>query len=268
MTKETFLDGFTGAFTWENVGTQVANGIISGGASFAIGMLLNSLTKQDQKMDEMFQKFADQIVQRLSVKMKEIVNTAFYQENMQELLEASRALEDEYRAYLIVFEKNLLYDLEEKSFEVNQKSMSMGIPAIGVYCVQKTIQIAVFLEKAKFNDSYVKLINVEIDKAKQYLQSLHKLGIEQVDAAFRIEDKSQYGDDGELDISWVNIYYEDVEIKRVVTATRVREDYENYSQIYGFLKAEKYTQFEKEVYNPALLIINKLEEGLNNFSPE
>jgi hypothetical protein len=36
---EALASGFSGALTWENVGLQITNGVISGGASFVVGAL-------------------------------------------------------------------------------------------------------------------------------------------------------------------------------------------------------------------------------------
>lgn len=184
MPDKTFSGGFSGALTWKNVGTQVANGLISGGASFAMGLLLNGLFSQKEDMAGMFQKFADQIVERLSVKMKEIVAEEFFKNDMQALINRSKSLEQQYRAYLMVGELNLLNDMEEDSFEINQVATSLKLPAIGIFCVQKLVQIAVFVEKGKTNPKYGQLIDNEILSANKHVELMYEVGTRAIDAAF------------------------------------------------------------------------------------
>lgn len=262
MSDNQSIKGFTGAFTWENVGQQIANGLISGGASFAMGMLLDGLFAKKENMGDMFQKFADQIVERLSVKMREIVDTAFFKDNMQELINRSRSLETQYRAYLLVEEQNLLDDMEEDSFEINQKAMSLQMPAIGIFCIQKVIQIAIFEEKKKFNSKYQQLIEVEINDADKYIQDMHRLAIHKIDSAFVYDHKTQYGMDGEMEASWGNVYYEGKLLGVVDKLGKHGNPLDSDGKSLGTYKFEKYQQLEKDIINPARLIINKLKENI------
>lgn len=260
MPDNKLTEGFTGAFTWSNVGLQLADGLITGGADFAMRMLLDGLLAQDQNMGWIFQKFIDQVMEKLSISMKEITSSKFYEYNMQELMNRGQVLEQEYRAYLTVHEQNLLDDLEEDSFDTNQKAVSLQMPAIGIFCIQKVVQIALFTERKKVNPKYQQLIDTEIANAEKHIQDMYKTGIQKIDAAFTYRNQSQYGVNGELEASWVEVYYEGALLGIAEKSGKNGKPLQNDDKTLASYKAEKYLRFETDIINPAKAIITKLKE--------
>lgn len=269
MPDNQLAKSFTGTFTWDNVGLQVADGLISEGPDFAMGMLLNGLVAQDQNMGEMFQKFADQVMEKLSVNMKEIAATKSYEDYMQQLMIRARVQEQEYNAYLTVNEQNLLDDLEEDSFDINQIAMLLQMPAIGIFCIQKVVQIALFSEKKAANPKYQQLIDRELTDAEKHIQDMYKTGIQNIDAAFTYKHRNQYGKDGELEASWVEVYYEGKLLGIADKLGKNGEPLQKDGKTSGTYKVEKYIRFETDIINPAKAIIAKLKEtGTIPVSPQ
>jgi hypothetical protein len=250
--------GFTGAFTWDNIGMQLANGILSGGAGFAMNMLLNTLTGEKTNMNDMFQRFADQIVERLSVRMKDIIGEAFYQQNFTTLKTESASMESEYRAFVITHSLNLLNHLEEISFLIDEKARQMEIPAIGIFCIEKTIQVCIFKEKIKYNVHYKQLVKEKLIEAKLHLESLRQKAIDKIMASFSYKHHTQYDQHGEVSASVIHIYYEDNLIDTVVMVKNYEDTNQDFNARYQFLKLQKIAEFDAKVYLPAKAIIDKL----------
>lgn len=162
------VGGFVGALTWENVGMQVANGLISGGASFVLSGLLNSLSGGGKSMEDMMLSFIDQMVDRLRAETKKIVQQEFFTNNMRMLNASLASLQSEFGTYLRTKDEQLLDDVLSKCFDIVENSLSMGVPAIGVSTVTISIKMAIFEEKSKTNPAFKKeIVNEAVSRIKQ-----------------------------------------------------------------------------------------------------
>ncbi|MCF6132219.1 hypothetical protein [Flavobacterium wongokense] len=256
------LNALNDVMTWAQIGLGLAEQIVEQGIEFAVNVLFGGLINKNQNLEELYQKFADQIVERLTANMRDIVNKAFYQNNMTLLVNNAQSMENEYRAYQKVKSTHLLDDLEEKTFAIIQSAKSMEIPAIGIYCTQVCIQIAIFRIRAQTNKRYHDLIAETMIVAENHIKGLRDKAIQKINDSFELESRTQYVK-GEIDVSWVSIYYDKVYVNSVITYSERFPD--NEKDLYAILnkyKAEKIAQWEAPIYTPAIKIIENLKLSL------
>jgi hypothetical protein len=163
--------GFTGAFTWKNIGLQIGNGLISGTAGFAVGQLLGKLFDEGLDLRDMMQEFADQVVGRLSKEFREAITEAFFQDNLRKVKSATAALGEKYSAYETTEDLPLLDAALDQSFNVVADARSMGPPALGIFAVAAGLKMCLLEEKAKTNSRFHTVTLTEVQRASAYVET-------------------------------------------------------------------------------------------------
>ncbi|GAB3571466.1 hypothetical protein [Hymenobacter daeguensis] len=249
------------ALTWVGDGIADVINFIGEGISFAVNVLLDGLTQRGQDLNKLFQQFADQIVNRLSVKMKEIIDEAFYNDNMLELKVKTTALEQTYRQYLIVKEEHKLEYAENVSNEINALAISLGLSALGIFSIQKLIQIAIFNERAKSNPKYKETIPQLIAEAENHINGLYERAKNDIKNGFTYTSHllSKPKDPAELQANRYKIYYDGILLNEIeLPVEKVNgKMFENH---YQSLIADRQKQLKNEVFNTAFEIITTLKQ--------
>lgn len=205
------------SLTWVGDGIAEVVNFIGEGVNFAVDVLLGGLLQKKENLNDLFQGFADQIVDRLSAKMKEIISEAFFADNMLELKIKTTSLEQKYRDYKIVKEQAKLVDAENISYEINALATNLGLPALGIYCMQKLLQIAIFTERAKINPKYNDTILPLITEAENHINTLYEKAKTDVKNGYTYIRKNyaKPTDPAEPQMEYYEIYFENVFIERL-----------------------------------------------------
>lgn len=161
--------GFAGAFTWSNIGLQIGNGLISGSAGFVVGRLLDRLFSDGETMQEMMQRFADEIIGRLTVEMRSIINEAFFLNDLQRLKSSTAALGEKYAAFQVTGDVPLLDAALDHSFDALEDSITLGPPALGTFVVAAGLKMCLLEEKAKTNKSFHEVTLDEVERSSALL---------------------------------------------------------------------------------------------------
>jgi hypothetical protein len=167
--KGSFGSGFVGAFTWSNVGKQIANGMISGSAGLVLTSLLEHLFSKGENMQDMLQRFADQIVERLTTELRNTINEAFFQDNLARVKSSAASLGEKFSAFEATQDVPLLDEAVNHSFDTVEDAIAIGPPAIGVFVVVVGLKLCLLEEKAKTNPSFHEVTLNEVDRASAVL---------------------------------------------------------------------------------------------------
>lgn len=161
--------GFTGVFTWANIGKQIGNGLISGAAGFVVSSLLDRLFSDGETMQDMMQRFADEVVGRLTAEFRNIITEAFFQNNLQNLKSSTAALGQKYAAYEVTHDVPLLDAALDHSFNAVEDAITLGPPALGTFVVAAGLKMALLEEKAKTNSSFHGVTLDEVERSSGFI---------------------------------------------------------------------------------------------------
>lgn len=163
-----FVGGFTGALTWENIGKQVATGLISGAAGGVTGSVVSSLMgrllSDGESVEEMMQRFVDEIVGRLTTEVKNIVNEAFFQFSVQKVKTSTAALGEKYVAFETTQDVPLLDAAVDHSFDAVEEAIALGSVGLGTFVVTGGLKLCLLEEKAKTNNSFHDVALREVER--------------------------------------------------------------------------------------------------------
>lgn len=170
MSTDDSNTGFSGAFTWSNIGMQVANGLISGSAGFVITGLLDHLTSNGQTMQEMMERFADELVGRLTTEFKQIIDQAFFKDNLQRLKTSAASLGQKYATFQATGDPPLLDAAVDHSFNAVEEAITMGPAALGDFVVVAGLKLCLLEEKAKLNAAFHDVALSEVQRFSSILE--------------------------------------------------------------------------------------------------
>ena len=145
--SDDFTDGILSEFTWDRIGANIASGIISGAAGFVVGKLLENMFEKKQNLYNLFEKFADDIVSRVTINLQFELKAAIEKENMRELHVATNALSENYRYYNLSKDTSYLLAAEQGAISASAEAKSLGLAALGVYLVVMGIKMSIFRDK-------------------------------------------------------------------------------------------------------------------------
>ena len=163
--RDGLAEGFERAFTWSNIGQQIGSGLISGGAGFVVGSLLESLFSDGENMQDMMQNFADQIVSRLTVEFRNILDDALFADRLQRLKVSTSSLGEKYAIFQATGDMPLLDASVNHAFDAVESAVAMGAPAIGTFVVAAGLKMCLFEEKARFNEFFHVQTRREVERA-------------------------------------------------------------------------------------------------------
>jgi hypothetical protein len=167
-------DSFTGQFTWQNIGVQVANGILSGGASWALGSLLSAMKKKDTNLEELLQRFADNIVARVTSNVRRLIYENTWRENMRDLKVSAKSLTKKYRSYEATGDRFWLNATLEHSVEALEEAYDLGTNALGLFTTIAGIKMLAYRKAADDNNNqgYLREIVVELPEYIAHIERL------------------------------------------------------------------------------------------------
>ena len=165
------LAGFKSGFTWQNIGLQLANGLISGAAGWGIGMLFNELFKKENhvNLQELFQHFADDIVQRVTKNVRREIQSAMSEENMRSLNAQTIAMSENYQLYENTKEDRYIDAAEQGAIQAAAEAKTLELMALGIYQVVSGMKMSIFRERG-----YVQPLILEIDSATRHVRDLQE----------------------------------------------------------------------------------------------
>jgi hypothetical protein len=159
-----FGSGFKDAFTWSNVGKQIGNGLISGAAGFVVSSLLERLFSDGESVEDMMQRFADEIVGRLTTAMRSIVDEAFFTFSLQRVKSSTASLGGKYVAFEKTQDVPLLDAAVNHSFDAVEDAISLGPPGLGTLVVAGGLKLCLLEEKAKTNNKFHDVALDEVER--------------------------------------------------------------------------------------------------------
>ena len=141
--------GLESAFTWQNIGLQLGSGLISGGASWALGKLLDELFEKDDGIDlqQLFQFYADDIVRRVTKNVRREIQSAFTQENLRSLEAGVLAMSENFKKYEDTKDAEYLRAAEQKAINVSAEAQTLGLIALGTFQVVAGMKMSISKEQ-------------------------------------------------------------------------------------------------------------------------
>jgi hypothetical protein len=258
MPSKKITESYSQPLTWENIGLQFAKTQKAKDPAIAIQIFLNTLDSNKTNLGDLFQKYVGDTIPNLSIKMREIISQITFQQNLSDLNINATVYEKEIRNFIATLNVVLIGEIEGKAILVDEKSKNLQLPAIGIYSVNKVLQISIYKCFAKINPLYKKIIKDELVKAKEYLNSLRNKGIEFINASFVLNSRTHYGSNGEIDFAYTGIFYENILLKRVVTFKNGEETNLFPETFLAKFKTDKIAEFDKNIFKSAMAIIDKL----------
>lgn len=250
---------------WVGVALDFVENLVESGVTFTVNVLFGYLNQNNRDLNSLLQKFADEIVERLTKNMKSIIAEAFYNDDLAELKDRIRAIEEEFRDYLITKEKKKLENVDSSLYMAIAIAERLGLPTLSYYCILRSIQCAVFIEIRKENPAYPDTIKKHLLNAVTHIDALESDAVQKIHQSFSYTSHllSKPHDPAEKQNNRYLIYYEGVLIK--TEEFPVEKPWENtFDNYYNGLINEKTNQFKAAVTNPARELIAQLKASVTN----
>lgn len=163
--------GFRSGFTWQNVGFQLANGLIAGAAGWGIRRLLNELFNNENNLNvqKMFQYYADDIVNRVTKNIRHEIQSAFSKEIMRSLNAQTIMLNNYYQLYVDTAEDRYIDAAEQRAIEAAAEAQTLGLVGLGIFQVISGMKMSVFSERG-----FVQPLISEIERATMHVRELQE----------------------------------------------------------------------------------------------
>ncbi len=248
------------AIYWVGEIIDVFTQLIKDGIGLAAEFLTNILELGRTNLTELFEQFTEQIVERLSVKMKVIIEEALYKNNYLLLKTRVSSFEEQYRDYLRTKDSGQLNYLNQTAYDIIALAEVMGIPAIGIYCLMRFLQIAVFTEKAKTDDDYLELVNLKISQMESHINKLLAEAYYKIEHAFTFTAHllAKPNDPAEPQSNRYKIYFDGGKVDEVEFPVEKPKG-GIFNKFYLDLKTKKKENFYKEVFEPAVDMLASLK---------
>ncbi len=248
------------AMDWIGEAVDVFSQFIKEGIELAADFLMNILELGKTNLTEVFERFTREIVAQLSLKMKAIIIEAFYENNYLLLKARVSAFEQQYRDYLKTKDAGQLDFLNQTAYDIIALAELMGVPALGIYCLMRFLQVAVYRQKAKTDPDYLELIAAKILQGKAHVENLLEQSYLKIDQAFsytsHLLPKSK--DPAEPRYNRFKISFDGGEIQHVEFPVE-KPIGELFDTFYRELKTRKKEAFYKAVFQPAVGIMANME---------
>jgi hypothetical protein len=154
MSNGGLVSGFSGAFTWSNAGLQLGNGLISGGASRAIGQFLSWIEGGGQNFAQLFEAFKDQIVAELTETFRREIAEALRNFEVRLVTIDANQLAQNFQTAAATMHEALLALLVHDANNFVVHAEDLDFPGFGIYWTGALLRVAVFKEMAKTRPSY------------------------------------------------------------------------------------------------------------------
>ena len=169
--------GLESAFTWQNIGLQLGSGLISGGASWALGKLLDELFGKDDGIDlqQLFQFYADDIVRRVTKNVRREIQSAFTQENLRSLEAGVLVMSENCKLYEDTKDAEYpraaeyLRAAEQKAINVSAEAQTLGLIALGTFQVVAGMKMSISKEQ-NHKKALVRQVKSAVDHVKDLQQ--------------------------------------------------------------------------------------------------
>lgn len=168
----------TDGLSWETIAGNALAALLSGLVSGALDALFGRSASDRAELRKLLQEFADDIVRRVTVNVREEIRTAIFEENMRQLAVLATVTARCFRRYKSTEQEQYLLEAELHGIETVAEAESLGLPALGIHVVYSSAMMAILLER-----KLPHLAVEEIERAKLHLKMLQQLALDRAAAS-------------------------------------------------------------------------------------
>ena len=176
----------TQPITWESIAmkfvselsTSVAPGLAAGIVTGLISKWFGPDAMSPVRMRQLFQEFADDIVNRVTANVRTIIKTELIHEEVRRISVSATAMGDNYDLYQSSGKTEYLLAAEQGAISTTAAAESLGIHGLGIFLVTATAKVAIFLEKGMKPEAIR-----EIDRVLTYTNRLQEQALSDAESA-------------------------------------------------------------------------------------